>query len=119
MMTHTYKLVLGLFAAVIIASTTYAFASNNTLLPGTRGEGVGDTSGYAVTDIAFNLNADPTRIDSVAFRLDGPAATVKIKLDDSSTWYACSNVTGDNWICQTEGVSLESVTQTRVIANSN
>jgi hypothetical protein len=119
-MTHTFKVLLVVFAVVVIASTTYAFASTNTLLPGKTGEGSGAVSGYSVTNIAYHLNADPTSIDSVSFTLDSTAATVKIKLNDSaSTWYDCSVVTGNDWICQTAGVTTLSVDTLRVIATSN
>jgi hypothetical protein len=119
-MTHTYKFILGVFASVVIASTTYAFASENTLLPGEKGEGSGSLSGYSVTNIAFNLNADPTRIESVTFTLSEPAATVKIKLNDSaSSWYACSSVTGNDWICQTAGAAIHSTDLMQVIASSH
>jgi hypothetical protein len=116
-MTHTWKFLLAVFAIVVMASTTYAFASANTFLPGTRGEGVGSLSGYAVTNIAFGLNANPAYIDSVSFTLDKTAASVKISLDASgSDWYACSYVAGRDWNCQTPGESLKSADQVRVIA---
>lgn len=118
-MTHTYKLILGLFAAVVIGCTTYAFASESTLLSGSKGEGSGNLSGYSVTNIAYHLNTDPTNIDSVSFTLSGPAAAVKIKLNDSaSAWYTCSIVNDYDWICQTAGATALSVDILRVIATS-
>ena len=107
-MTHTIKGMLILFAAIVIASTTFAFASASTLVPGRRGEGAGGISGYTVTNIAYQFNADPTMIDSVIFTLDSNAVTVKIKLNGStSSWYNCSPLTGNDWVCQTNGATTQ------------
>jgi hypothetical protein len=119
-MTHTSKLILIMFAAIVIASTTFASASSKTLAPGMRGEGAGGISGYEVSNIAYHLNTDPTRIDSVLFTLDAIATTVKIKLNDSvSTWYACSPVTGNDWICQTDGATTQAADKLTVFAAGN
>lgn len=119
-MTHTSKLLFILFAAIIIASTTFAFASSSTLLPGSKGEGAGGISGYTVANITYQFNADPTRIDSVGFTLDSNAVSVKIKLDDSvSTWYSCSPVTGKDWSCQTDGATTQAATTLQVFAAGN
>jgi hypothetical protein len=119
-MTHISKLMLIVFAAIVIASTTFAFASSKTLAPGMKGEGVGGISGYEVSNIAYHLNTDPTRIDSVLFTLDAFATTVKIKLNYSvSTWYACSPVTGNDWICQTDGATTQTADKLTVFAAGN
>jgi len=119
-MTHTSKLMIIVFAAIVIASTTFASASSKTFVPGLRGEGSGGISGYEVTNIAYHLNTDPTRIDSVLFTLDTFATTVKIQLNDSvSTGYACSPVTGNDWICQTDGATTQSVDKLTVFAAGN
>jgi len=119
-MTHTWKGMLILFAAVVIASTTFAFASSSTLSPGSRGEGAGGISGYTVTNIAYQFNTDPTRIDQVMFTLDSNAVTVKIKLNDAvSTWYSCAPVTGKDWSCQTDGATTQAASTLRVFAAGN
>ena len=109
-----------LFAAVVIASTTFAFASSSTRVPGSKGEGAGDISGYNVTNVTYQFNADPTRIDSVMFTLDSNAVTVKIKLNDTvASWYTCSLVTGRDWSCWTEGASTQAADTLQVFAASN
>jgi hypothetical protein len=119
-MTHTLKGMLILFAAVVIASTTFAFASSSTRVPGSKGEGAGDISGYAVTNVTYQFNADPTRIDSVMFTLDSKAVTVKIKLNDTApTWFSCSPVTGKDWSCRTDGASTQAANTLQVFAAGN
>lgn len=105
---------------VIIASTTCAFASENTDLPNPAGEGTGTISGYEVTNIGYHLNTDPARIDSVTFTLNAPATVVKIKLVDAgSTWYECTVLSSNNWTCDTPGTTTESVDTLTVSATSN
>ena len=109
-----------LFAAIVIASTTFAFASSSTRLPGSKGEGAGGISGYNVTNVTYQFNADPTRIDSVMFTLDSNALTVKIKLNaTASTWYTCSLVTGRDWSCRTVGAATQAADTLQVFAASN
>ena len=119
-MTYTLKGILILFAAVVIASTTYAFASSSTLVPGSKGEGVGGISGYAVTNVTYQFNADPTKIDQVMFTLDSNAVTVKIELNDAApTWYGCSLVTDKEWSCRTDGAPTQAANTLRVFAAGN
>jgi hypothetical protein len=119
-MTHTIKGMLLLVTTIIIASTTFAFASSSTFIPGKRGEAAGGISGYSVANITYQFSADPSKIDSVLFTLDSLAATVKIKLNDKvSPWYNCAHLSGNNWICQTEGASTLSADTLRVFATSN
>ena len=115
------QILLTAFVMVLIASTTYAFAAENTVLPATAGEGASAVSGYDVTNIAYSLNAgDPTRIDIVSFSLNASAGTVRIKLNDSgSTWYNCTALSGNAWACNTAGAAVTSIGQLRVVATSN
>ena len=119
-MTHTLKGTILLFAAVIIASTTYALASDNTRFPGARGEGAGGISGYSVSNINYQTSTDPTQIDSVKFTLDANATTVKIKLNNSaSAWYTCNPMGGNDWVCQTTGATILSAENLEVFAAGN
>jgi hypothetical protein len=116
-MTHTWKALIILLAAIIIASTTHALASDNTLGSVGRGEGAGSISGYSVSNITYRFASDPTKIDSVIFTLDGNASSVKIKLNDSaSNWYPCSLMGGHDWNCQTTGATIKSAETLRVFA---
>jgi hypothetical protein len=117
-MTHTIKVLIVVFAVIIVASTTYVFASANTLLPGKAGEGAGSASGFTVSNVTYHLGADPSSVESVSFTMDSNATLVKIKLNDSSSiWFNCAPGTGNEWTCRTPGVTTRSVEILRVVAS--
>ena len=104
----------------VISTFTYAFASSNTGISNTIGQGTAGISGYAVTEVSYILGNDPSKIAAVSFALNAPAAKVQIKLSDVQTnWYNCVNVSGNNWTCDTNNNSLLSATQLQVIALSD
>jgi hypothetical protein len=118
-MTHMFKGMLIAFLTIVIASATYAFASSSSF-PTARGEGAGAVSGYSVSNVTYQFNADPTRIDSVSFLLDGQATSVKVKLSDTATtWYACTAQAGNAWTCRTDGALTQSAETLRVFASGN
>ena len=81
------KLFIFVVVALILATSAYAFAASNTV-PGTvAGEGAAVVSGYTVTNVAYTLDATPSKIDSVAFTLSGPATTVEASLTGSGAFY--------------------------------
>jgi hypothetical protein len=93
-------IVLGL----LVATAVNALVASNTVPTTAAGSGAGTISGYAVTNVAYNLNATtPANIDSVSFTLDAPATTVRIKLESSGTYYPAANCTasGNDWTCTT------------------
>lgn len=97
-----FRFVLAAIAAVMIAAGTYAFTASNTVPGSNAGSGTGVISGYTVTNVAYTLNSDPTKIDAVAFTLSAAAGTVKAQLVTAGTWYACDNGgSGNNWTCDT------------------
>lgn len=85
----------ALFAG-IAASSAYAFTSSNTVPATTVGSGSGTISGYAASNVAYNLDAaNPQNIDSVTFTISPTAATtVKIQLASGGSWYSCTNAAG-------------------------
>lgn len=88
--------------AAVLASAAFAFTSSTTV-PATSA-GVGNTAigTYAATSVAYNLDGStPSNIDSVSFTLSPTAAaTVKIQLVGSGSWYSCTN-TGGSVSCAT------------------
>lgn len=80
----------------VIALTTYAFAASNTVPASTVGSGAGAISGYAVSSVAYGLNATtPTNVDTVTFTIaPTSASTVKAQLVSGGSWYACTNTAG-------------------------
>jgi len=120
-MSRSFKIVLTVLVVVVIAVSAYAFAAANTVPDTSAGAGAGAISGYTVSDVVYNLNAtDPQNLDSVDFTLSAAATTVKIKLETAgSTWYTCTNTTGNDWSCTTTDATVASMDQLNVVATSN
>ncbi|MGE5690942.1 MAG: hypothetical protein ACM33B_10345 [Pseudomonadota bacterium] len=114
------RLLVTLVVAGVLASATYAFTASNTVSASKAGDGSGAISGYAVSSVSYTLNAtNPSNLDSVSFTLDAAASTVKIKLVSSgSTWYGCTNTSGNNWSCTTTGAAVQPADQLQVVATS-
>jgi archaellin len=96
-----FRLVAAALAAVLLAAGTYAFTASNTVPATNAGAGSQTISGYAVSNVAYTLNSDPTKIDAVGFDLDKAAGTVKIQLVTAGSWYSCTNGAGFSWSCAT------------------
>jgi hypothetical protein len=88
-------LVLPVVLGIVVSLfTTPAFTSANTVPATKRGEGAATISGYAITDVHYNLNAvNPENIDSVTFSLDGvppDGSSIRMRLGSTEiTWYTC------------------------------
>ena len=97
-----FRFIAAVIAAVCLAAGTYAFTAGNTV-PGTSaGSGSAAITGYVVSNVAYTLNSDPTKIDAVTLTLDKAASTVKIQVDTvAGNWYACTHLSGFNWSCDT------------------
>jgi hypothetical protein len=117
-LTRAFKVLVIALVAFVFAGVATAFAAANTVPDSYAGDGSGTISGYTVSNIQYHLNAtDPASIDSVSFTLSASAGTVKIKLVAAgSTWYDCTNTSGNNWSCTTTGATVLSADQLRVIA---
>jgi hypothetical protein len=85
----------GAFVAVLSVSG-YAFTASNTVPNASLGQGSNTISGYAVSSVAYNLDAStPTNLDSVNFTISPATATsVKIQLVVAGSWYTCTNTAG-------------------------
>jgi hypothetical protein len=119
--SRVLKIFIVAILAFVFATVATAFAASNSV-PGTSaGEGAGAVSGYTVTNVHYVLNAtNASDIDSVTFTLNATATTVKIKLvAASSTYYDCTNSSGNNWQCTTTGATVAPADELRVIAASN
>jgi len=105
---------------LVFATAAFAFAATNTVDPGYAGEGASATSGYTVSNVAYNLNATtPPNIDSVTFTLNAAAGTVKIRLvTPAGSYYSCTNPSGFNWTCNTTSpqATVSAANELRVIA---
>lgn len=111
------KMFFVVLMVLVFATTAFAFAATNTVPASYAGEGASVTSGYTVSNVAYNLNATtPSNIDSVQFQLSATAGTVKIKLVAAgSTYYNCS-YSAPTWTCTTAGATVTAADELRVIA---
>ena len=115
-MFRSTKLFVVVLVVLVFATAAFAFAASNTVPASYAGEGASVTSGYTVSNVVYNLNAaTPSNIDSVAFTLNAAAATVKVRLVTTGSYFTCSNV-GFNWTCNTAGVTVAAADEFRVVA---
>jgi len=114
------RLLIALAIIAILATAAYGFAAGNTINDGGHaGDGVGTVSGYTVTNVAYTLAANPTKLATVAFHLDAPATTVKVSLDGGTSWTDCDNAAPTyNWSCNISGLGMDvaPVDHLRVVA---
>ena len=88
--------IVGVVGAIAFAGSAYTNANTFAAEP-KAGAGSQAISGYAISDVHYDLNAtDPQNIDSLDFTLDavpGPNATIKYRLSDTAGWSGdCANV---------------------------
>lgn len=129
---HGTKKVLGLVMVVgIITAGTYAFTASNSVQANNAGDGAQPVSGYTVSNLDYNEtvapDTNPATIETVDFRLNGPADRVKVQLSTTApkdSWYACTVDALDllvaapstAWTCNVSGYLATDVTNFRVLA---
>jgi hypothetical protein len=113
-----------LVVALALTTTAFALAAGNTVDTSKAGDGSAAVSGYAVTNITYNLNpTTPSLIASVEFDLDDTATNVAASISDNASptpneTYAdsCTNNSGNHWTCTFTGVTVLEAYDLRVIA---
>ena len=118
------KSILGLFVFCILAGIitlpVYAFASSNS---GSQiaGEGTSRISGWAISNVKYELSENPSFVRSVSFDLNSTADNVSVKVSSSHSEYTiCSNVYEFHWQCDFQaGVSISSMDEFHVVATGN
>lgn len=118
------KIVRFVIASVLVAAVTaasYAFASSSTQPGSGAGEGSAGISGWVVSDVAYHLGSDPSKLEAVSFRLDRPAGTVLVRLRSiDSEFHACANTGGNRWQCDiAPALEITALDELRVIAIDN
>jgi hypothetical protein len=89
------RFLIVLVLVALSATGAYIFAATNTVPSTQAGAGSAAISGYTISNVAYTLNADPTKIDAVTFTISPAAAgTVKAQLVSGGTWYSCTNSSG-------------------------
>ncbi len=70
MFRKSKKVILTLLVILVLASSTYAFAAANTIALSAVGYKAQTITGYAITDIVYDLNVlDPTKLDKIIFSI--------------------------------------------------
>jgi hypothetical protein len=94
-----------------------AFTASNTGGPG--GEGSTLISGYAISNVQFQLDgADPQQLAAVSFTIaPASARTVQVRLGQAGGWYSCTDV-ASQVSCPTPGQQIENAGEFDVIALS-
>jgi hypothetical protein len=115
-----FRYIAALIAAVCVAAGVYAFTASNTVPGSSAGAGAGAITGYTVSNVAYTLGSTPTNLDAVTFTLDKAAGTVKAQVQTGSSWYSCSNTSGNNWSCDTTSpqATVQPADQLTVVATS-
>lgn len=102
---------------VVVAFTTFAFASSQTDQP-SGGEGVSTVSGWEVTTVHYLLAEDASMLAAVEFDLNGPADMVKASVSSpNGVFFNCQNTHGHHWACNINSiVSVSDLNELKVIA---
>ena len=119
-MFRSTKLFIIVLVVLVFATSAFAFAASNTVPASYAGEGSSVTSGYTVTNVVYNLNATTaSKIDSTTFTLNAAAATVKVRLVTTGSYYSCTNTSGFNWSCNTTSpqATVAAADEFRVVAS--
>jgi hypothetical protein len=89
----TFRSLVVIVLALLIAAATYAFTASNTFSGPTdkAGSGTDTVSGYAVSNIHYTLDSS-SKISQVAFDLDAAAGQVQVTM--GGTMYPCSAAVG-------------------------
>ncbi|MHB8059958.1 MAG: hypothetical protein ACYDHO_03910 [Gaiellaceae bacterium] len=105
---------------LLFAVSAYAFTATNVVPPSQAGDGNAAISGYTVSNVAYQLAADPANIASWSFDLSAAAGTVQSKLVSTSSAYtSCVNGGGNHWVCTPAALqTVSAANDLRVVATS-
>ena len=128
-MFRNFKVLLLMFAVVVIAGSAFAFAAQNTVADSAAGYKASVVPGYTVTNVAYDLNAtDPTLVDKITFLISPSSGTVvaaiaKIQTETGGSWTDCVLVAGTapsmTVTCTVTSLPLEDVTALNIVASSS
>jgi hypothetical protein len=95
-MLRNFKVLLIALVILVIAGGAYGFAAANTVDASAAGYKANAVSGYDITSIKYNLNTDPTLVDTITFTAtphDSTApvvALVKVQTATGGSWTDCT-----------------------------
>jgi len=128
-MFRNFKVLLIVFAAIIVAGSAYAFAAQNTVDDSAAGYKANVVPGYTVENIVYDLDADdPTLVDAITFDVSPTTGTVLVALVelqtvDAGTWKVCTLGSPTLLVtpvtCTYGALDLEDVTALNIVASSS
>jgi hypothetical protein len=87
-MFRNFKVLLIVFVAIVVAGSAYAFAAANTIAVSGAGYKDSVVSGYAVTNVIYDLDTDPTKLEKIIFDIapiaPNTAAAVVVKISTAA-----------------------------------
>jgi len=98
----------------VLATAMYAFTALNTVEGSKAGIGDGAITGYTVSNISYDLDADdPSQIEGVSFTLNAPAGSAYARITFGE-WEQCTALPSlvssqSNWTCAVSGSTLAAV----------
>lgn len=128
-MFRNFKVLLIVLVVIVAAAGAYAFAAANTVEDSAAGYKASTVSGYAVTDLVYDLKSDdPTLVENITFSISPitgavPAAIVKIQTA-ATGWKDCDLTAGTapamSVTCAytTPFLALDSVVAMNIVASS-
>ena len=79
--------------AVAVLAASDAYTASNGVAGAAAGAGSGSISGYAISDVHYEL--DGAAVSAVSFSLDPPEArTVRVRLSSTGSWFPCTVAAG-------------------------
>ena len=100
--------------AVAVFSVSDAYTASNGVLGAAAGAGSGEISGYAVSDVRYDL--DGAAVSSLSFALDPPRARlVRVRVSAVDDWHPCT-ISAGVASCELEGVAIEALDRLTVVA---
>ncbi|MFZ5910748.1 MAG: hypothetical protein ACOYYU_12105 [Chloroflexota bacterium] len=128
-MFRNFKVLLIVFAVLVIAAGAYAFAAQNTVADSAAGYKASVVPGYTVTNVVYDLDAtDPTIVDAITFDIAPTsgtvvAAIVKVQTAAAGSWTDCSLSAGTppsmDVTCTYGSLALADITALNIVASSS
>ncbi|MBT9258264.1 MAG: hypothetical protein KM310_00700 [Clostridiales bacterium] len=114
------QVLIPVLTVLIVSSVAFAMMASNTVPPSRAGSGANTISGYAVTNVKYDIDDGNDTIIGIRFDLDHSARIVYAKLSDGNTTYLynCSLQSGNTWSCSPANnpISVKDAIDLQVVA---
>ena len=129
-MLRNFKVILVVLVVLVLAGGAYAFAAANSVEKSAAGYTANVVSGYTVSKIVYDLNADnPTLVDNISFVIapttagDPDAKVAYLQTVTGGAWTTCVVTTADlitSAVCTpTVSPITTAVTAMNIVASSS